>query len=160
MTYLRDLFKRRAAARREYIAANGADGCEAYLRETFQPVLVLFEDYNAFCAMSYAPGDRISYTEVWETLLKNGKGFGVVFAAIWNKALYQQNFARPACQLFAAYQTGVHLGGKLDAQRVIEPGLSITELTKTRAPESGFALEGAAVSEAFFPRAAAPAEEL
>ena len=54
----------------------------------------------------------------------------------------------------------MHLGGKLDAQRVIEPGLSITELTKTRAPESGFALEGAAVSEVFFPRAAAPAEEL
>lgn len=160
MTYLRDLFKRRATAKREYIAANGADGCEAYLRKMFRPVLVLFEDYNAFCAMSYAPGDRISYTEVWETLLKNGKGFGVVFAAIWNKALYQQNFARPACQLFAAYQTGVHLGGKLDAQRVIEPGLSITELTKTRAPESGFALEGAAVSEVFFPRAAAPAEEL
>ena len=160
MTYLRDLFKRRATAKREYIAANGADGCEAYLRKMFRPVLVLFEDYNAFCAMSYAPGDRISYTEVRETLLKNGKGFGVVFAAIWNKALYQQNFARPACQLFAAYQTGVHLGGKLDAQRVIEPGLSITELTKTRAPESGFALEGAAVSEVFFPRAAAPAEEL
>lgn len=160
MTYLRDLFKRRAAAKREYISANGAAGCEAYLRETFQLVLVLFEDYNAFCTMSYAPGTQISYIEVWETLLKNGKGFGIVFAAVWNKAIYQQNFARPACQLFAAYQTGVHLGGRLDAQRMIETGLSITELTKPRAPESGLALNAATVSEVYIPRAAAPVEAL
>ena len=160
MTYLRDLFKRRATAKREYIAANGADGCEAYLRKMFRPVLVLFEDYNAFCAMSYSPGTRVSYTDVWETLLKNGRGYGVTFLAVWNRALYQQSFQKQAVQLFLSYQTGVHLGGKLDAQRAIETGLSITEQARVRPPETGFALEGTRLSEVYLPRAAAPAEEL
>ena len=160
MTYLRDLFKTRAAAKREYAASHTEAECEAYLRTAFPPVIVLFEDYNAFCAMSYSPGTRVSYTDVWETLLKNGRGYGVTFLAVWNRALYQQSFQKQAVQLFLSYQTGVHLGGKLDAQRAIETGLSITEQARVRPPETGFALEGTRLSEVYLPRAAAPAEEL
>ena len=54
----------------------------------------------------------------------------------------------------------MHLGGKLDAQRAIETGLSITEQARVRPPETGFALEGTRLSEVYLPRAAAPAEEL
>ena len=160
MTYLRDLFKTRAAAKKEYAASHTEAECEAYLRTAFPPVIVLFEDYNAFCAMSYSPGTRVSYTDVWETLLKNGRGYGVTFLAVWNRALYQQNFQKQAVQLFLSYQTGVHLGGKLDAQRAIETGLSITEQARIRPPETGFALEGTRLSEVYLPRTAAPAEEL
>ena len=160
MTYLRDLFKTRAAAKKEYAASHTEAECEAYLRSAFPPVIVLFEDYNAFCAMSYSPGTRVSYTDVWETLLKNGRGYGVTFLAVWNRALYQQNFQKQAVQLFLSYQTGVHLGGKLDAQRAIETGLSITEQARIRPPETGFALEGTRLSEVYLPRTAAPAEEL
>ena len=101
----------------------------------------------------------MSFTEVWETLLKNGKGYGVTFLAVWNRALYQQSFQKPACRLFAACQTGVHLGGRLDAQRAIETGLSITEQTKMRPPETGFALQLAQLSQVFIPRHSAPEEE-
>ena len=160
MTYLRDLFKTRAAAKKEYAASHTEAECEAYLRTAFPPVIVLFEDYNAFCAMSYSPGTRVSYTDVWETLLKNGRGYGVTFLAVWNRALYQQNFQKQAVQLFLSYQTGVHLGGKLDAQRAIETGLSITEQARIRPPETGFALEGTRLSEVYLPRTAVPAEEL
>ena len=160
MTYLRDLFKTRAAAKKEYAASHTEAECEAYLRTAFPPVIVLFEDYNAFCAMSYSPGTRVSYTDVWETLLKNGRGYGVTFLAVWNRALYQQNFQKQAVQLFLSYQTGVHLGGKLDAQRASETGLSITEQARIRPPETGFALEGTRLSEVYLPRTAAPAEEL
>ena len=97
MTYLRDLFKTRAAAKKEYAASHTEAECEAYLRTAFPPVIVLFEDYNAFCAMSYSPGTRVSYTDVWETLLKNGRGYGVTFLAVWNRALYQQHFQKQAC---------------------------------------------------------------
>ena len=79
---------------------------------------------------------------------------------IWNHPLYQQNFQKQAVQLFLSYQTGVHLGGKLDAQRAIETGLSITEQARIRPPETGFALEGTRLSEVYLPRTAAPAEEL
>ena len=95
-----------------------------------------------------------------EELLKNGRGYGVTFLAVWNRALYQQSFQKQAVQLFLLYQTGVHLGGKLDAQRAIETGLSITEQARVRPPETGFALEGTRLSEVYLPRAAAPAEEL
>ncbi len=87
-----------------------------------------------------------------ETLLKNGRGYGVTFLAVWNRALYQQSFQKQAVQLFLSYQTGVHLGGKLDAQRAIETGLSITEQARIRPPETGFALEGTRLSEVYLPR--------
>ena len=159
MSYLRDLFKRRATEKKQYLAAHPGEDCEAHFRAAFPQVLVVFEDYNAFCGMCYNPDGKMSFTEVWETLLKNGKGYGVTFLAVWNRALYQQSFQKPACRLFAACQTGVHLGGRLDAQRAIETGLSITEQTKMRPPETGFALQLAQLSQVFIPRHSAPEEE-
>ena len=75
-------------------------------------------------------------------------------------AIYFMMCRGKAVQLFLSYQTGVHLGGKLDAQRAIETGLSITEQARIRPPETGFALEGTRLSEVYLPRTAAPAEEL
>lgn len=150
MSYLRDVFKQRAADRKEYILKNDHNGADAFIQSKYEPILVVFHDYNAFCTAAYANTEH-SFIEAFEEFLKNGKKFGITFIAVWNKALYQQNFQKPACQLFLAQKSGVHLGGRLDMQRAIEVNMPYGELNKQRPPEVGFALDVARVSEVFIP---------
>ncbi len=152
MSYLREVFKERADALKAYKAKGGVD-CETFISSNFDNILVVFEDYNSFCDMTYAASNDKSYSAAFEAFLKNGKGFGVTFVAYWNKLLYSRNFAKPACQLFADARSGVHIGGKLDTQKVIETNMSITEQSKIRPPETGFALNGHKVSQVYFPPA-------
>lgn len=152
MSDLREVFKERVAARKAYVAEKGSDGCDEYMQTQFKPVVVLFGDYNAFCSMTYQPTDNTHiYTEAFEAFLKNGKGYGVTFIAVWNKQIYSQNFMRPACQLFVQHRAGVHLGGKLDAQKLVDTNMSLAEQAKQRPAESGFAMSDLNVSEVFIP---------
>ena len=159
MTYLRDVFKQRAADRKAYLAENDRYGCDTFIQSKYHPILVVFHDYNAFCTAAYA-NTSSSFIDAFEAFLKNGKKFGITFIAVWNKALYQQNIQKPACQLFLAQKSGVHLGGKLDTQRAIEVNMPYGEQSRQRAPEVGFALDASRVTEVFIPPHELRQEEL
>jgi len=152
MSDLREIFKERVAARKAYIAEKGSQGCDEYMQAKFKPVAVLFGDYNAFCSMTYQPpANSDVYTEAFEAFLKNGKGYGVTFFAVWNKQIYSQNFMRPACQLFMQHKAGVHLGGKLDAQKLVDTNMSLAEQARQRPAESGFAVSDLNITEVYIP---------
>ncbi len=150
MSYLRNVFKERSDALKAYKAQGGTDSA-GFISQTYNSLLVIFEDYNAFCNTTYTLNSDRSYKDAYEIFLKNGKGFGITFIAVWNKALYSQNFTKPACQLFLESRTGMHLGGKLDSQKAIETNLSIAEQSKIRLPETGYALDSFKVHKVYIP---------
>ena len=150
MSYLRSTFKERSDALKSYKAKGGNDATR-FIEDNFSNILVIFEDYNAFCNMTYSVNNDKSYTDAYEVFLKNGKGFGVTFIAVWNRSLYSQNLTKPSCQLFMESHSGMHLGGKLDSQKAIEINMSITEQVKIRPPETGFAVSGNRITEIFIP---------
>ena len=150
MSYLRSTFKERADALKSY-KANGGNDTARFIEDNYSSILVVFEDYNSFCNMTYSATNDKSYKDAYEVFLKNGKGFGVTFIAVWNRSLYSQNFTKPSCQLFMESHSGMHLGGKLDSQKAIEINMSITEQAKIRPPETGFAVSGNRTTEIFIP---------
>lgn len=159
MSRIREVFKERSTVRKKYISEHGEMGCKEYMKNNFQNILVVFEDYNAFCNLAYTANVQNSYIAAFERMLKDGKDFGITFVAVWNKNLYQQNFQKNACQQFLSYKTGVHVGGKLDSQRAFDVNLSFAEQSKQRPPEEGFALELSTVSEVFIPPVSHSKEE-
>lgn len=152
MTTLREIFKTRSTARKAYLAEHGSVGVTEYMQQTFSPLLILFGDYNAFCDMTYDPSNprEKRYDALWETILKQGKHFGITLVAGWDPQIGLSNYLKPACQLFTAHKTGIHLGGKLSGQKLIHVNSS-PYLMKQSEPEAGYACDGSRVTEVFIP---------
>ncbi|MBQ3178582.1 MAG: type VII secretion protein EssC [Clostridia bacterium] len=152
MNSLGTVFKERSTARKAYIAEYGNTGLNEYMRKTFQPILIVFGDYNEFCDMTYgnSTAGEMRYDTFFETILKQGKNFGITMIAHWTPQINTVNYLKSASQLFTSYKTGIHLGGKLSTQKLISANASPYSV-KASAPEVGYALEGNRIAEVYIP---------
>lgn len=150
MKYLKSEFTRRTQAKKEALSRDPSTDAQAYLLDSFPRIFVLFDDFNQFTELAYADSENKMYN-LMEVLLEKGRGYGIYFIAVWNKAIYSGNYLRPMCRRFSDCGCGVHLGGRLDAQKLIDTGLTLTEQVKPRAPGEGFAVDGMEVRQVFVP---------
>ena len=146
-------FQRRVAARNAYKEQHGTQGLRAYLEQEFRPYVVLIESYSAFCGVAYAaPAEgQTGFREIFETYLRDAGGLGVTFIAVLDEACYGQWYTKNAVQLLLAGKTGVHLGGRLDRQKLVRTELPLREQMKAAAPETGLAVEAGRVSAVYIP---------
>ena len=150
--FLHDEFKKRSAARRQLAAQYGDALAGERIFEAVRPLLIVISDFGAFLSALYEASDKeVNSVAIVESVLKNGGGMGVVFAAVMNRQFYTKSFFRQAAQIFASYKSGVHLGGHLDLQKIIESTLPLNEQTRQKPPEQGYALNRSRVQEVFIP---------
>ena len=93
-----------------------------------------------------------SYNPIVELFFKQGKGLGIYFIAGFESSVYGTNMYKDAYQIFVEHGTGIHLGGRLDQQKLIDiPGFS-TEIIKPKDISEGVVQIDDQIVKVFIPK--------
>jgi S-DNA-T family DNA segregation ATPase FtsK/SpoIIIE len=137
-------FTQRSALKKE-LTAEKADVFPV-IRERFGLLFVFIDSMHDFLERVYDKHDEDYYPLV-ELFWKQGKGLGVYFIAGFEPNVYGSNQYREAYKLFVSHGTGIHLGGQLDKQKLIDiPFLSRDDYKPKESSEGIMMLDDRTVS--------------
>ncbi len=101
----------------------GADEDEIFLRmaERYTPVFIFIDDLGAFMHHVYQPQEGFGGTaSFYENIIEKGSLHHIYFIAAVNTDAMAQLSGRKVFAYMAAYKTGLHLGGNVAAQKVLD----------------------------------------
>lgn len=101
------------------------------VREKFRDIYLVIEDMKEFQEAVYRSYDgKETFYSIMEEFLKRGKGHGIYFFGGMDPAVHYSIVGKTAGQRFLSYRTGIHLGGKLDQQKLYEFPMPLSKQMK------------------------------
>ncbi|MCL2015582.1 MAG: type VII secretion protein EssC [Defluviitaleaceae bacterium] len=104
------------------------------IRKQFGLIFVFIDSMNDFINTVYDVKleDEEHFYPTVEMLLKGGKGYGIYFIAGFEPNVYTANAYKEVYKLFTQDETGIHVGGRLDQQKLINiPFLTREQMNAT-----------------------------
>lgn len=126
----KDDFNARAKAKKQYLIENPDGDFASYISERFEKHILIIDSMNEFLELLRDPSDKMQASSFFEEYLKNGFGMGIYFIAGFDTSIYASNYYQPICKSFVDYRKGIHLGGRLDKQKIVEVNMSISLKSK------------------------------
>ncbi|MCL1987601.1 MAG: type VII secretion protein EssC [Firmicutes bacterium] len=122
-------------------------------------IFVFIDSMNDFLSALYEykhdnedEDHAVPYVQM-ESFLKMGKGYGIYFIAGFEASVYNANSYKETYRLFTQDDTGIHVGGKLDAQKLVNIPFVNREQMKATDPSNGVTIIDEQIIEIFVPTA-------
>ena len=87
-----------------------------------------------------------------ELFFKEGKQLGIVFMAGFVPGFNSSSYYTQACKNFVQYRTGIHMGGRLNEQRLFEFALPLTVQTQVLPDQIGYSIKKGSPYRLFIPK--------
>ncbi len=120
-------FTRRNANKAKYIESNEKNITEYIASD--EKIFIFINDITAFCEMIYS-AEKSMNTFVEQMIEKGDKHMIYLFANISTLDMVGDYNTKKTIRRFISYKEGIHLGGKIDDQKVLDLELSISERNK------------------------------
>ena len=148
---MKEEFSQRSGARKQFIKDNPSKDSFGYMNSRFDKIFVVIDSMNDYCDVVYAKQVE-DYSAIMELFIKQGAGLGIYFFAGFEQAVYTSgNFFKPLCKSFLEHGGAIHLGGKLDQQKLFPVQMSMSEQMKPREYTTGYIVEEDEVRVIFIP---------
>lgn len=144
-------FKARSARKKQLIAEGNENFCPVIVQE-FQPMLVLLDDFDRFIQQIYDSSYKEAMNNIVELFFKEGKQLGIVFMAGFVPGFNSSSYYTQACKNFVQYRTGIHMGGRLNEQRLFEFALPLTVQTQVLPDQIGYSVKKGSPYRLFIPK--------
>jgi len=137
LVLLKEEFTRRSAVRKS--GEFKPEEIFPAIREKFGLLFVFIDSMEEFLSTIYQDREE-SYSTLVELFFKQGKGLGCYFIARFEPSVYSTGIYREAYKLFTGHGTGIHVGGQLDKQKLIDIPFLTREHTQKLDISQGVAL--------------------
>lgn len=125
---------------------------DALAAERFGRILVLMDDLKEFLENVYqATTEEEFIASNYEQFFRSGQGLGICFTAIVRPLAYHEIVGKMAGELFLRYHTGIHFGGKLDRQKLMEFEIPMARQMEAKEDNIGMWPDGNGCKEVFMP---------
>lgn len=138
---LKNEFTRRNKWRKDYLKQNSSEKLYEALLQEFEPMYFIIEDFGAFLEIIYANHGEESYYPITELFFREGKGLAIWFIA---GIVSEKSVSAPytlAYKYFVEDKKGIHLGGKLNSQKLFDCNLPIAKQTMRLEENIGCVME-------------------
>lgn len=104
------------------------------------PYFVYIADLTAFVKMLHSKeGQAKNLENAMANIWEKGELLNIYFVAGFNWDKRMEVFDNVAFKAYCSHETGIHMGGNADAQRLFNfPGMSVRELSKSEKPGTGY----------------------
>lgn len=116
---LKEEFRQRAALKKEMGEAGVQEQVQAVL-DTYGMLMVLIEDFDGFLNRIYSNTEREAMYPIAELFFEKEKDCGVIFIGGFEMEQAGMRRYSTACRNFLSEGTGIHLGGMLDRQNLLD----------------------------------------
>ncbi len=108
---------------------------DRFMTEKFGRIFVIIDDMAEFCDILYGADVDSEYAEVMTEFFEKGKGHGITFFAGYNS---QKKTYLAAAKSFRAENHGIHLGGTVSDQNVLNINIPLPQKLKTLDSNRGY----------------------
>ncbi len=147
---LKKEFKARSSRKKELIANGVADPLTVIMKE-FTPLVVLIDDFDDFIQKIYDTSYKEAMNNIVELFFKEGRQLGIMFAAGFAIDFSAGSFYTQACKTYTQYRTGVHIGGRLNDQRLFDFAMTLNEKAQILPDNVGHMMSNGAPCKVYIP---------
>lgn len=148
---LKKEFKARSTKKKTLIAEGVTDFCSVILEE-FQPILILIDDFDRFIQKIYDTSYKEAMNNIVEVYFKEGKQLGIMFMAGFPSDFASASFYTQACRNFVQYRTGVHMGGRLNEQKLFDFTLPLSVQAQVLPDQIGYSIKKGMPYKVYIPQ--------
>lgn len=149
---LREEFIQRHGLRKEQPEGMPVEQMDIMASERFGRLVVLIDDLKEFLdGVSRAATEEEFIASIYEQVFRSGQGLGICFIAIVRPSSYHEIDGRMAGEMFLRYHTGIHFGGRLDRQKLMEFEIPLSRQMDAKEDNIGMWPDGNGCREVFMP---------
>lgn len=143
-------FKARSSRKKELVANGVADPYAVIMKE-FTPLVLLIDDFDDFIQKVYDTSYKEAMNNIVELFFKEGRQLGVMFVAGFAIDFSAGSFYTQACKTYTQYRTGVHIGGRLNDQRLFDFAMTLNEKAQILPDNVGHMMKNGAPYKVYIP---------
>jgi S-DNA-T family DNA segregation ATPase FtsK/SpoIIIE len=143
---------RARSSRKKAVLSEGVNDFYSVIMKEFSPLVVIIDDFDAFLQKIYDTSYKEEMNKIVELFFKEGKQLGIMFIAGFTPEFASNNLYTQACRNFTLYKTGVHIGGRLNDQRIFEFSLPLAVQTQVLSDQIGYSMKKGVPYKLFIPQ--------
>lgn len=151
LIYLRQEFKSRSDARKNFMAQQTEESWESWRHDNFTDIMIVIDNMSEFSEIIYG-GKPADMSAIMECFFKQGQGLGIYFVAGFGVSVNDKAIYTTLVKNFLKYKTGIHFGGYLDQQKVLNVNLSLREQSKPMDENYGYLVSDNTQYAVFIPK--------
>jgi hypothetical protein len=121
---------------------------DRFLAEKFGRVFVLIDDMAKFCDIIYSDKNSKNAANLMETFLRQGRNHGI---HIFGGYVTSRKTYLAASNVFRAENCGIHAGGKINDQSILEINIPLAQKLKQLDANVGYCTENDHASQVYIP---------
>lgn len=144
-------FTQRSDAYKEAAAAKPDTDMDTFCAAEYGRIIVLIDDMGAFEDLIYNAENKESMKEIVTLFFEKGASRGICFMAGYPVGMEPNKLYLPASKAFLKYRTGIHIGGRVSEQRILELSLPLAKQNERLPDNVGYASDHGMARQIYLP---------